>query len=205
MTLTNLEGLVKNHSGEFVCEQINNKGTTKIIPFKHLYDPPITSPEVPKIEKLPEFYMTFGRLVLYYDEKSGDAAVYIANPNEWEGLRERFCSWLEDLDEDEKSDLLPAWIENYLVIGEIPRSGNFLLVPTTGKAAGHIFEFEHDGFEFIELAEDIEEYVNTMIHPDSRTLTNMASHMRFIEDDPMIQWWIRELRDNKNNVVTTRA
>ncbi|MFZ6730359.1 hypothetical protein ACO0LG_00345 [Undibacterium sp. Ji42W] len=34
---------------------------------------------------------------------------------------------------------------------------------TTGAETERIFEFEHDGFEFIEQAQDIEAYVDKML------------------------------------------
>ena len=204
MKLEKLEALVQSHSGEFVCEQVNKREVTKIVPFKHLYDTPIASSVVPKVGKLQEFYATFSALLLYFDEKSKDAAIYIANPDQWESLRQNFSVWLESLSEDEKNDMLPKWIGSYHVIGQIPRSGNYILIPAKGKKAGYVFEFEHDGFEFIELAKDIEEYISKMLPPNEQDLTNIASHMRFMEDNPMIQWWIRELRDNKGVVVKTK-
>jgi hypothetical protein len=63
--------------------------------------------------------------------------------------------------------------------------------------------FDHDGFEFSEEAADLVEFVRIMLAPTDRLLTEIASHMRFIDGDPMIQWWIRELRDNRGNLATT--
>ncbi len=98
------------------------------------------------------------------------------------------------MDEDERLEILPDWIDTCLVIGETPHSGNYILVVTKGPAAGRVFEFDHDGYEFIDQA-DVIEYVEKLLKPDGIKLTDIASHMRFIEDDPMGQWWIRELRE----------
>ena len=205
MKLVELEKLVNKHSGEFFCTQIHNESATKLVPFKHIYDPPRALNEVLDIEKLNEFYETFGNLLMYFDEKSGDAALYIASPDQWVSLHSYFGDWLEGLEEDERDELLPEWIDNCLVIGEIPHSGNYILMPKSGEKTGYVYEFEHDGFEFIELAKDIEEYIKTMLNLNSSGLTNIASHMRFIVDSPEVQWWIKELRDNTGNVVNTEA
>ncbi len=78
--------------------------------------------------------------------------------------------------------IVPDWIETCLAIGETPCFGNYISVATEGAAAGRVFEFDHDGFEFSEA--------------DGLRLVKFASHMRFIDEDPMVQWWIRELRDH---------
>jgi len=205
MKLAELEELVNKHTGEFFCTQIHNENTTKFVPFKHIYDPPIAFSDILDIGRLNEFYETFGNLLMYFDETSGDAALYIASPNQWESLHSYFSDWLEGLEEDERKELLPEWIDDCFVIGEIPHSGNYILMPKNGEKIGYVYEFEHDGFEFIELAENIEEYIKKMLNLDSSSLTNIASHMRFIEDSPEIQWWIKEMRDNQGNVIRTEA
>lgn len=203
MRLVEIQKLVNEHSGEFLCEQIHNESLTKLVAFKHRYDPPVSSSDDLDIGKLKEFYETFGNLLLYFDEKSGDAALYIASPDQWESLHDHFNGWIEDLDDDESEELLPDWIDDCYVIGEIPQSGNYILVPKSGDKTGYVYEFEHDGFEFIELAKDIEQYIRKMLNLNASTLTNIASHMRFIEGNPETQWWIKELRDNNGNVVST--
>lgn len=205
MKLHELDLLVGHHSGEFICEQLSDKLQTKIVPFKHRREPPIISEQIPELGKLRDFYETFGSLQLYVDEMSGDTAIAIANPEQWEALSDDFGGWLDDLDEDEKQELLPAWIDDCRVIGELPHSGNYLLMPMAGEKAGFVFEFEHDGFEFIERAKDLEDYIQKMLNLDSASLTAMAAYMRFIEDDSTIQWWIREMIDNHGYYVSTEC
>ncbi len=201
MKLKELELAIVSHSGVFNCEQISDKSKKKAVPFQHQYDAPVYSETIPELGKLRVFYETFGRLRLYFVEVSQESAAYIASPCKWIALHGDFNDWIVSLNEDEKTDLLPDWIDDCLTIGEIPNSGNYLLMPVTGDKVGHVFEFSHDGFEFIELASDLEEYVYKMIKPDATTLLGMAAYMRFIEVDPQKQWWIRELLDNHGNRV----
>jgi hypothetical protein len=206
VTLDELEEAVRKHSGEFVCERINEEKETKVVRFKHIVEAPeVGDFDVPPVGKLRDFYRRFGSILFYHDEKSGDAGKYLAHPSQWADLHDAFCAWIDDLDEEERRDCLPKWIDACLVIGETPRSGNYILVPTEGSEAGRVVEFDHDGFEFIDEAEDIVEYVKRLLSPDGSTLTEIASHMRFIEGDPMVQWWIRELKDNAGRVVATRT
>ena len=204
MKLNDLEKAVRKHTGEFFCERINDHQKTKAVSFRHVVDAPEDSINLPTVGRLNDFYETFGSALFYYDEKSGDAAKRLAPSSEWAELHADFSDWLEPLDEDERVEILPDWIDTCLVIGETPRSGNYILVATEGPAAGHIFEFDHDGYEFIDAAADVVEYVEKILKPDDVKLVDIASHMRFIEDDSMVQWWIRELKDNTGHVASTR-
>jgi hypothetical protein len=86
MKLIELEKTVQNNSGEFLCERIHSKDITKVVSFKHIYDQPFSLEEIAVFGQLREFYETFGNLLLYFDEKSGDAALYIARPDQWDSL-----------------------------------------------------------------------------------------------------------------------
>ena len=205
MELAELKQTVSEHSGVFHCVGRRHESKSKQVNFEHVFDPPGSNTGVPDIGMLKEFYSTFGDLTLYYHKDSDDAAFYLASPDQWEILLEAFLEWTEYLDEEERKELVPDWVDGCIAVGEIPESGNYLLVPTSGNMAGHIFEFEHDGFEFKDLGSNISEFVINILNPDSETLTNMASHMTFIEGDSMDQWWIDEMRDSKGNIVKTEA
>lgn len=205
MELIDLRNVVDAHFGTFHCVQIHNKSATKEVKFIHLYDPPAETQWNFPIPSLQDFYETFGNLVLYHDTTSEDAAFYIASPEKWKSLDDDFRPWLECVGEDEEEELLPDWINDCFVIGEIPKSGNYLLMPLSGEKSGFVIKFEHDGFEFIDLAHNLQEFVLKALKPSDSSLTDMASHMRFVEgEDYSTQWWISEMRDNQGNIVNTR-
>lgn len=203
--LTDLAAAVAAHTGTFDCVEIHKESNKKRVTFQHRSSPPNTDSTVPAIPGLGDFYGTFDALAMYVDEESGDSAYYIASPTQWAELDERFRPWLDGLEPEEATDYVPRWVEDCLVVGEIPRSGNYLLVPTSGPEAGMVYEFEHDGFEFFKLAKSLPEFVWTSLDLDGRRLTNIASHLRFITDGSDSQWWISELRDNRGNVARTDA
>jgi hypothetical protein len=173
------------------------------VQFHHVATPP-NAESVPDVPGLQEFYSTFGSLELYCDPESGESAYYIGTQAQWTELARYFESWLEGLDEDELAECVPAWVKESIVVGEIPSSGNYLLIPTSGADAGKVFEFEHDGFEFIEQGTSLPSFVLRTLLPDVRQLTEMAGHLRFITGDPHVQWWIRQMRDNHGNLVATK-
>lgn len=201
--LESLHNAVSAHQGEFSCVQIRQEKNTRIVPFRHAVSPPILTADLPPVPGLQAFYATFGSLTLYLDDQSGEAAYHIAAPSAWPALDEDFRPWLDGLTDEEAAECLPDWIDGCMVVGEVPYSGNYLLVPATGPEAGRVFEFEHDGFEFHELGETLPDFVNRALDLDARRLIAIASHLRFVVGDPGCQWWIRELRDNRGNVVRT--
>lgn len=205
MTFDELVGAVAQHKGEFLCEEIHKEKNTKTVQFEHVVTPPTDLEDAPEIGDLREFYSHFGSILFYVDPRSGDAGKYLAPRASWTELHEYFSGWLEGIDGDEADEYLPKWIETALVVGETPHSGNYILIPTEGDEAGHVFEFDHDGFEFTLQASSIREYVEALLAPNSTRLTDIASHMRFAEGDRMVQWWIREMKDNRGHFARTQA
>jgi hypothetical protein len=199
-----LDHSVRSHHGQFHCHQIHKEGNKKVVNFRHVALPPDSAQRIPSVNGLPDFYSTFGQLTLYVDEVSGDAAYHLASPNQWAKLDGDFRPWLDGV-EQEGADLIPSWVSQCIVIGEVPRSGNYLLVPIEGPEVGHVYEFEHDGFEFLKLADSLPDFVMKTLDLDPARLTAIASHLRFITGDHREQWWITELRDNRGNVVRTEA
>lgn len=200
-----LRSAVQSHVGQFACGEIHREENTKTVSFRHNGSAPDPSIAVPDVQGLRDFYDTFAQLTLYLEEESGDAAFFIASPSQWSELDSDFRPWLESIEEDDAGEYLPEWIRTCLVVGEIPQSGNYLLVPTAGPDAGKVFEFEHDGFEFNELGQSLPDFVARTLDLDTSRLTAIASHVRFITPDESRQWWINELQDNRGNVIRTEA
>jgi len=200
-----LESAVRNHAGQLFCERIHAPSETKVVDFRHVVDSPAPVEQLPSVGRLVDFYDTFGSVIFYFDERSGDAAMHIASPSAWGELADEFGEWLTSLSEQERAEVLPGWIDQCLVIGEEPQTGNYILMPTSGDSVGRVFLFDHDGFDFVDKAADVVAFVERLLAPDDSLLNEMASHLRFIEGDSAIQWWIRELRDNRGNVARTTA
>jgi plasmid stabilization system protein ParE len=205
LKLDQLFDAVISHRGQFLCEEIHQEKNTKVVEFSHRVAPAVANVGVPNVGRLQDFYDTFSSIVFFVDERSGDAGKHIASPDQWAELDEEFRGWIDHFSEEEREEYLPEWVDTCLVIGEEPRTGNYLLMATSGEDEGKVILFDHDGYEFIEEAKDIIAYVEYMLAPDNQLLVGMASHMRFIEDDQPVQWWIRELRDNRGNEASTAA
>lgn len=202
-----LEELLRRKNQRFVC---TDTGWPKPGPdrytasIEHDVGPPADAgalksviEQVGDLPEIIEFYRRFGCVRLYrdtvYAEPVGSASAYfIAPPEAWPELREGFEGWLEDLDEEEELELLPSWIENYVVIGEIPNSGNYLLVPLIGPDRGKLFEFEHDGFEFIERGVTLASFLEFVSTVTDGLLAEISSHTRYSDGHTDTQWLCRE-------------
>lgn len=203
MTFTQLEQAVGQHAGAFRCRQRSNPSIIKTVPFRHLVTSPVAPVDLPSVGRLDEFYGHFGSIVFYHDDVSGEAARHLVHPADFAQTHADFWDWMEALDEGEMDDFVPSWVTTCLAIGAIPRSGNYILMAMDGPDAGKVFEFDHDGYEFIERASDIVAYVQQLLQPSAALLVDIASSMTFIEPDSSAQWWIEEMHDGLGYMVST--
>lgn len=78
--------------------------------------------------------------------------------------------------------LLPEWLGDAVVLGEIPSSGNCFLYVYKGEQQGKVFEFEHDGFEFIEAGKDIATFLDYIVcRLKSLSRTFIVTHATVME------------------------
>jgi len=212
MDFKKLDKLLRNDSSVFHCKEIAEPSNEKAIPIRHLAGSGLTSEEVDKlnsvlghIQGLSDFYKRYSDVSLFRDPVSGDTAYYIASPEHWSRLEQEFTPWIEDVDPNDHEDLLPAWIDSYCVIGERPGTGNYYLLPTEGESAGSVFEFEHDGFEFIQLSDNFPSFIDYLVTVDEEQLEDIASAVRFMDqDDPMTQWIISSYNDGEKTISLDR-
>jgi hypothetical protein len=194
--------LLRADGGAFLCESIGASSDTKIEKFLHKFTKPTKMTVTSEVAEIIEFYHTSGSALLYFCPESDEAAYYIARIEEWGRLEEGLSDWIDMLDDIEQAEALPDWFGNHTVIGEVPASGNYLLVVEKGIEAGSIYLFDHDGFELYKLGDSLSDFIKQTLEPNPQFLASMASHMRFVTDDDYSQqWWIKELRSNSGRVV----
>ena len=83
---------------------------------------------------------------------------------------------------------MPAWIDSFVVVGEVPNSGNYFLVPLEGDDRGKVFEFEHDGFEFIERGSTFAGFVEQISTVNEALLAEILGHTRYADGQSSVQW-----------------
>jgi len=197
--------IIRNHKGEFHCEAIGAEDNKKIVKFSHTIEAPAKDFEKPNIGDLNEFYSLVGSLTLYSCPEFFEAGYFLAPPSEWGALEEDLSDWTDMVDEDEEDEAFPSWFGSHKVIGEIPGTGNYILVVEAGSEVGAIYTFDHDGFEFRKVGSSLEEFVLKTMDPSPDAFVDLVSHMRFTSDDSEYQWWARELHHNTGKVIKNNA
>ena len=200
--IAKLDALLKRKNQRFVCRDTGwpEPGPERHIAYiEHVVQQPapasVLAVLLRRLRGVPElaaFYERYGSVRLYCDTVGSDSAFYIADPDEWSSLKAAFGTWLELLSPDEEEDLLPDWMDNYVVIGEVPLSGNYFLVPLSGDLAGHVFEFEHDGFEFIARGEDFDAFLNYVSTVNADLIEDILCHTRYSDGETETQWLAQE-------------
>ena len=188
-----LDALLKRKNQRFVCRDTGwpESGPDRHIAYiEHVVGPPapasVLAILLKRLRSLPQlaaFYERYGSVRLYCDTVGSDSAFYIADPDEWASLKTAFCDWIDLLDPEEEKELLPVWIDNYIVVGEIPMSGNYFLVPMSGETAGHVFEFDHDGFEFTDRGKDFDEFLDYVSTVDANFDRDILGNTRYSDGE----------------------
>lgn len=188
---------ISTHSGEFLCQDTATPMQTRRIRFHHLLTPAATRTRVPAAGGLAKFCAAIESIVFYFDDASGEAARYLAPPDEWAALQAEFNDALEA----PVMRSLPGWVASCRVIGEIPDAGDDILVATRGRHSGQVFEFNHQSGEFRHMADDLLDYIERLLAPDARTLGQLTAHMRFSADRAVEQWRVVEMHQVDGQVV----
>ena len=192
-----LELLLERKDQVFICIPAGSEGQDKRLkaPISHEVTEALTSYEIKQLEdmigyqeQLFDLFRSYGSVRLFCDANSGDSAYYIAHPDEWGELYQDFKVWLEELEDSEYNELVPSWVGDAVVIGEIPSSGNCILFLTKGSGKGKVFEFEHDGFQFIEVGKNLVTFVDHISTVTEELISNIQSHTRISDGETKTQW-----------------
>lgn len=196
-----LQEILRHRNPRFVCEAAGNKPEAgeHIAHIDHEVTPGLDANALAELRKqvgdlshLLAFYERYGSVRLFRDSieqkwTGRESAYYLAPPDEWVELRDQAESWFDDLDEDDQ-ETLPDWITEYVVVGEIPESGNYFLVPLVGEDRGKVYMFDHDGYLFSECGSNFEEFVNALASVDAEHLDRMGEHTRYSDGVTSYQW-----------------
>lgn len=199
MNFDALETLLRRKNQRFTCTDHfwpERGPARRTVSLTHDVLPPLTGAElnafkaqVGEVPQLVEFYARYGGLNLFRDALGSTFAFRVGHPDQWQNLRAEFQQWIHAFDDgDDELALLPDWRDDVIVFGEIPGSGNYFLTPMHGPEQGKVFEFEHDGFEFIERGADLNAFIDTLCRVDEAGLSTIVGHTRY--RDPQGHQWM---------------
>lgn len=203
-TFAMLEQLLQRKNQRFVCVDHDRAkiGSGRFVArIEHKVTPPLSDEEIqnlgeqiPELPQLIQLFTKYGSLRLFcnsaYSESFADyaCAFYIAHPDEWCELNRYFKDWVEIIGEDDDDEQLPGWIKDYIVIGEIPNSGNYLLMPRKGPETGAVYEFDQDGFEFLKRGSSLVDFLAQVCNVTDKLIQDINTHMRYVDDKTDTQW-----------------
>jgi hypothetical protein len=144
------------------------------------------------LDQVPAFYRRWGSAHLYCDSRSSASAFYIAPPEHWPGLHQDFMDWVDNLEPDEAAEYVPPWVADAVTFAAVPRSGNYYLLALSGEQRGRVFEFEHDGFEFIEVSPDFASFIAHLCTVDAALIRTIRGHTRYSDGQTTTQWLAEE-------------
>ena len=191
-----LNQLVTSKNQRFLCIPAGDSADTEFLAhITHEVTEALSNEDIEQLkqeigvqEQLFKLLSTYGSVRLYCDTLSDDSAFYIAHPSEWQSLESDFRLWINDLDDQDKEELLPEWLDGAIVFGEIPSSGNYFIYLIKGEHQGKVFEFEHDGFEFLEAGKNIIDFLEYICSPTEKLIQNIQSHTRYSDGKTDTQW-----------------
>lgn len=203
-TFAMLEQLLQRKNQRFVClGQGRDKTRSErfVARIEHKVAPPLSNEEIqnlreqlPELPQLIDLFTKYGSLRLFCNTAYSDGfaehtcAFYIAHPDEWCGLNRSFKDWLEIIGEDDEDEQLPGWIKDYIVIGEIPNSGDYLLMPRKGPETGAVYEFDQDGFEFLKRGKSLIDFLTHVSNATDKLIQDINMHTRYFDNKTDMQW-----------------
>jgi hypothetical protein len=198
-----LDELLKRKNQRFICRSgyPDPCPDEYVVYIEHVIDQKLTQLEIDQLHSnyrdFPElltFYSEYGSLYLYTQIDEDETAFHITHPKQWGELDYFFKSWFKGLSETEKKEVVPEWLFNYIVIAEVPMSANYFILLLDGVHKGCVFEFCHDGYEFIKKGNNFEDFINGLCVVDESLINDLQYHTRYKDVRPASQWVVDEYK-----------
>ncbi|WP_075186540.1 SMI1/KNR4 family protein [Teredinibacter haidensis] len=195
---TELSVLLERKNQRFICSSLSEVagGEDKFIAnIEHEVSPPVDECLLENAINIVggqcefiDFFKKFGSIRLFCDSKSDSSAFYIAHPNEWSELKGELMSWFDGLSVSEYEGLIPDWAKNAIVFGEIPNSSNYYLYRVDSLECGAIYEFVHDGFEFVKIENTFNEFIVYLSTITEELINSIQTYTRCSDGETDTQW-----------------
>lgn len=136
-------------------------------------------------EQLEDFYKDKNGFTLYQDTLSEAAGIRVFRIDEWEEKATEMREWYEDLSEEEDPDSIMSG----LVIGEVPQSGNYFVIPSHGPQIGKVFYVDHDGWYEKPFADTFAEFLLRITEEPAQLLSEeLGCYTRYSDGKTDTQW-----------------
>lgn len=135
---------------------------------------------------LVEFFKLHDGVRLYCDTNSDAAGIEFFPVEQWPAEKLELHSSAMAMGFDEAD--MPEWYNSGAVFGEIPHSGNYLLIDSGGDTAGQVFYFDHDDFRTEPIAMSFDELLAAIVRDPPGFLYECGCYARYSDSRTDIQW-----------------
>ena len=147
MDYTALNALLTATGQKFLCRDPHAEPNEATVTFSiHHSCYASKSPErelglVEGLSQFADFFQQVDQLWLYCQDDLNNQAFFIGGPDDWPALADDFFAWIDQLDETERIEFLPEWVqrESVLVFAEKPGAATYFLTPRRGPHQGTVF------------------------------------------------------------------
>lgn len=195
--MQSLEELIsKNMEVTFRCEAAGGAGGEFIVTTKSEILPPACDSEIQDIKdrlkehslEFIEFYRRYGGISFHSECANGASTLCVHPVQNWDRLFSEMAEWFEMVDEDELEESGIDWIENCIVFGEVPNSGNYFLMPLTGSENGKVIYQDHDGFEPEVYANSFNDFLVKFLSQPIEQVERLGCYTRYSDGKNQKQW-----------------
>lgn len=131
-----------------------------------------------------DFYKKYGGISFHEQAESGVASLCVHPIDNWALLYAEMSDWFDDELVGGSID----WLDSCVVFAEVPRSGNYFLIPLAGVDQGKIIYQDHDGLESEVYANSFAEFLCKFLRSPVEQMDRLGCHTRYSDNQTDKQW-----------------
>lgn len=190
-----LKGFLKHKNPGFLCCPAGGSdGTHFRASVYHRLGRPASKKELVGLEvslgyaseQIVELYCLWNGMILFCDSKSDAAGIELFPISEFSSRSAEMRSSMEAFGFD--PDRLPSWVQTGVAIGQVPDSGNFLVIGTEKETAGSVFYADHEGVGAEPIAKNLKSMFDLLLKEPAQFLMELGCFTRYADGATNKQW-----------------
>lgn len=187
---------VKAASPTFHCYECGDRSESLslIAPLSHTMGPPADETAIqllqeylgPKADSFVDLYSEHDGFTLYRDRQGDAEGLRFFPVEQWERFTQEMKESFSDMGFEPEE--WPEAAVDSLAFGEIPHSGNFFTVKTSGSKRGQIFYADHDDFTEEAFAKSLSEFLARIVKDPAQFLYDVGCYTRYSDGSTSAQW-----------------
>jgi len=186
----------------FLCSRFDEAKTaaTWTAPLRHRLGEPAPTENIELLTEndyphdFVEFFSIHDGATLYEDAVEHSTfdyrtvGIFVGSTEDWSVLTDSLGEWLSANVDDEKIPSCPEWIADAIAFAEVPNSSNYFLLVLEGEYRGRIYYFDHDNFEFIAYADNLEDFFRRATGSPVQALKELGNFAVYSDGKTSVEW-----------------